>query len=45
MLGSYTYADPAMRLGSLTDEEHVQYVLNAMAEIHGPIVEEQYTGK
>ena len=29
---------------SHTDEEHVQYVLQAMAEIHGEVVNEQYTG-
>lgn len=29
----------------MTDDEHVQYVLEAMIEIHGPVAEEQYTGK
>jgi monoamine oxidase len=29
---------------SATDEEHVQYVLQAMAEIHGEVVNEQFTG-
>lgn len=45
LLASYNYGDPATRFASMTDEEHVQYVLEAMIEIHGPIVEEQYTGK
>ncbi|KAH0614321.1 uncharacterized protein H6S33_006207 [Morchella sextelata] len=45
MLASYTSSDFAFRAGAMSEEDHVQYVLNAIAEIHGPIVEEQYTGK
>lgn len=30
---------------SASEEEHVQYVLQAMAEIHGDVVNEQFTGK
>lgn len=45
LLASYNYGDPATRFASLTSDQHVQYVLEAMAEIHGPVVEEQYTGK
>ncbi|MCJ1462944.1 hypothetical protein MMC07_001548 [Pseudocyphellaria aurata] len=45
MLASYTSGDFGLRFSSLTDEEHVQYVLNAMIEIHGPVAREQYTGR
>lgn len=45
MLASYTDADFGLRFASLTEEEHVQYVLNAMIEIHGDVARIQYTGK
>lgn len=45
MLASYTSADFGLRFASLTEEEHVQYVLNAMIEIHGDVARDQYTGK
>lgn len=45
MLASYTNDDFGLRFASLTEEEHVQYVLNAMIEIHGDVARDQYTGK
>ncbi len=45
MLASYTDNDFGLRFASLTEEEHVQYVLNAMIEIHGEVARDQYTGK
>jgi monoamine oxidase len=46
MLGSYISGSQwGARWVSTPEEEHVQYVLNAMAEIHGDVVTEQYTGK
>ena len=45
MLASYTSADFGIRFASLSVAEHVQYVLNAMIEIHGEVAREQYTGK
>ncbi|KAL7623166.1 hypothetical protein AAE478_006847 [Parahypoxylon ruwenzoriense] len=45
MLASYVSGDWGARWVSVPEEEHVQYVLDAMAEIHGPVVHEQYTGK
>ena len=45
MLASYTSADFGLRFASLTEEAHVQYVLNAMIEIHGDVARDQYTGK
>ena len=45
MLASYTDDDFGLRFASLTEEEHVQYVLNAMIEIHGNVARDQYTGK
>jgi len=45
MLASYTSADFGLRFASFSEEEHVQYVLNAMIEIHGDVAREQYTGK
>lgn len=45
MLGSYISGGQwGERWVSATDEEHVQYVLQAMAEIHGDVVNEQFTG-
>ncbi|KAL8894890.1 MAG: hypothetical protein Q9192_003982 [Flavoplaca navasiana] len=45
MLASYTSADFGIRFASLPELEHVQYVLNAMIEIHGEVAREQYTGR
>ena len=45
MLASYADEDWGFRLASLSEEEHVQYVLDAMIEIHGDVAREQYTGK
>ncbi|KAL8870567.1 MAG: hypothetical protein Q9174_003421 [Haloplaca sp. 1 TL-2023] len=45
MMASYTSADFGIRFASLPELEHVQYVLNAMIEIHGEVAREQYTGK
>lgn len=45
MLASYTNADFGIRFASMPELEHVQYVLNAMIEIHGEVAREQYTGK
>lgn len=45
MLASYSSGDFGLRFASLTDDEHVQYVLNAMIEIHGPVAQKQYTGR
>lgn len=44
-MASYSSADFGLRFASLPEEEHVQYVLNAMVEIHGDVAREQYTGK
>ncbi|KAL8677739.1 MAG: hypothetical protein Q9224_007163 [Gallowayella concinna] len=45
MLASYTSGDFGIRFASWPEREHVQYVLNAMIEIHGEVAREQYTGK
>lgn len=45
MLSSYSSGDWGARLVSLTEEQHVAYVLDAMVEIHGEIARKQYTGK
>ena len=45
MLASYTGADFGIRFASLPELEHVQYVLNAMIEIHGEVARDQYTGR
>lgn len=46
LIGSYISGGQwGERWVSATDEEHVEYVLQAMAEIHGDAVFEQYTGK
>lgn len=44
-IGSYiSDGEWGERWVSHTADEHVQYVLQAMAEIHGEVVNEQYTG-
>ncbi|KAI4227924.1 MAG: hypothetical protein LQ349_006636 [Xanthoria aureola] len=45
MLASYTSADFGIRFASWPEVEHVQYVLNAMVEIHGEVARDQYTGR
>ncbi|KAL8954549.1 MAG: hypothetical protein Q9183_007057, partial [Haloplaca sp. 2 TL-2023] len=45
IVASYTSADLGIRFASLPELEHVQYVLNAMIEIHGEVAREQYTGR
>ncbi|KAH8203399.1 hypothetical protein TruAng_002383 [Truncatella angustata] len=45
MLGSYISGDQwGNRWVSVSEEEHVQYVLDAMIEIHGDVAAEQFTG-
>ncbi|KAB8338859.1 hypothetical protein FH972_021803 [Carpinus fangiana] len=46
MLGSYISGSQwGERFASMSDKEHIQYVLDAMTEIHGDVVQDQYTGK
>ncbi|KXJ86598.1 flavin-containing amine oxidoreductase-domain containing protein [Microdochium bolleyi] len=45
ILASYASGDWATRWLSVSEEEHVQYMIDAMAEIHGDVAREQYTGK
>lgn len=45
LLASYASDDSAVRFVAMTEEQHVQYVLDAIVEIHGPIAKEQYTGR
>lgn len=46
MLGSYVSGNEwGNRWASATEDEHVQYVLQAMIEIHGEVAQEQFTGK
>ncbi|KAI9278401.1 flavin-containing amine oxidoreductase-domain containing protein [Phascolomyces articulosus] len=44
MIASYVQ-DDFIHFGSLSDEEHVARILEDVAEIHGEIVYDQYTGK
>lgn len=45
MLASYTTSDDGLRWASIPEIQHVNYVLDAIAEIHGPdLVYAQYTG-
>ncbi|ORY71487.1 L-amino acid oxidase [Pseudomassariella vexata] len=44
MLASYISGDWGVRWVSTPEAEHVQYIIDAMAEIHGDVVYEQYTG-
>ncbi|KAI1505740.1 flavin-containing amine oxidoreductase [Biscogniauxia marginata] len=43
MLASYVTGDWADIWVAVPEEEHVQYVIDAMTEIHGAVVTEQYT--
>ncbi|KAJ2997806.1 hypothetical protein NUW58_g534 [Xylaria curta] len=45
LLASYASSDLAELWVSVPEEEHVQYVVDAMAEIHGEVAREQWTGK
>ncbi|KAI0164376.1 flavin-containing amine oxidoreductase [Hypoxylon sp. FL1284] len=45
MLASYASGDWGLRWASVPEEEHVQYMVDAMEEIHGPDARDQYTGK
>lgn len=46
MLGSYVSGNQwGARWASASEDEHVQYVLQAMVEIHGDVAAEQFTGK
>ncbi|KAF6826931.1 l-amino acid oxidase [Colletotrichum plurivorum] len=45
MLASYISGDWGHRWASVSEEEHVQYVLDAMVEIHGEDTRALYTGK
>ncbi|KAK8110119.1 L-amino-acid oxidase [Apiospora kogelbergensis] len=44
IMASYASGDWAVRWLSKTEEEHVQYIADAMVEIHGEVAREQYTG-
>ncbi|KIX04782.1 uncharacterized protein Z518_05653 [Rhinocladiella mackenziei CBS 650.93] len=44
VLASYITSTDAVRWLSASEDEYITYALNALAEIHGPIVYEQYTG-
>lgn len=45
VLASYVQEDLGERWASLSEEEHVQYVLDAMTEIHGEKTRDLYTGR
>ena len=45
MLASYTGDDAGLRWPSVPEQEHVQYVVDAMADIHGDVVYDQYSGE
>lgn len=45
MLGSYVFGDFGNRWAATPEDEHVQYVLDAMVEIHGEHIRSLYTGK
>jgi Flavin containing amine oxidoreductase len=44
MLASYTSGDSGLRWVSTPEDVHVQYVVDSMAEIHGDVVYQEYTG-
>ncbi|KAH9985552.1 flavin-containing amine oxidoreductase [Xylariaceae sp. FL0662B] len=44
LLASYTSGDWGARWASVPEAEHVRYVVDAMAEIHGAVAYDQYTG-
>lgn len=45
MLAQYAPPNLGSFFASLSEEDHVAYVLNAMIEVHGEVAAEQYTGK
>ncbi|KAI1103163.1 flavin-containing amine oxidoreductase-domain containing protein [Jackrogersella minutella] len=45
ILASYVSSDWGARWVSVPEMEHVQYMVDAMAEIHGPAAQGQWTGK
>ncbi|KAI1416268.1 flavin-containing amine oxidoreductase [Hypoxylon sp. FL1857] len=45
ILASYASGDWGARWVSATEAEHVQYMVDAMAEIHGQVAYDEYTGK
>jgi monoamine oxidase len=45
LIASYAVYDLSTTLAAMPEEEYVQYVLDAMAEMHGDVVREQYTGR
>ncbi|KAI8957263.1 flavin-containing amine oxidoreductase-domain containing protein [Daldinia sp. FL1419] len=45
VLASYASGDWGVRWVSVPEEEHVQYMIDAMAEIHGQVAYDEYTGK
>ncbi|KAI4866707.1 flavin-containing amine oxidoreductase [Hypoxylon rubiginosum] len=45
MLASYISGDWGARWVSVPEAEHVQYMVDAMAEIHGQVAYDEYTGK
>ena len=45
ILASYISGDMGDRLASWTEDQHVQYILDAMVEIHGEFTRKLYTGK
>ncbi|OTB07012.1 hypothetical protein M426DRAFT_257408, partial [Hypoxylon sp. CI-4A] len=45
ILASYASGDWGARWASVPEHEHVQYMVDAMAEIHGEVARDQWTGK
>ncbi|PWN47584.1 hypothetical protein IE53DRAFT_402029 [Violaceomyces palustris] len=45
MLSSYISGDAGNRLVSWSESQHVQYVLDAMVEMHGDVARQEYTGR
>lgn len=45
LLASYSYGPPGVDWTSVPEEQHVQYMIDAMVEIHGEVAREEYTGK
>ncbi|KAF2836389.1 hypothetical protein M501DRAFT_1007495 [Patellaria atrata CBS 101060] len=44
LLASYSSGTPARSLSSMTEAEHLAWALRAVAEIHGPVAMDSYTG-
>ncbi len=44
ILATYASGDWGQRWVSVPEKEHVQYVIDAMAEVHGKVALDQYTG-